>query len=53
MRYRLRTLLIALPVIAVVLAGYLVLQLEAIRVAKESAEFERARDAAARSENSN
>ena len=45
MRYRLRTLLIAAPVVAMVLGGYVVLQLEAIRVAKESAEAERANKA--------
>ena len=46
MRYRLRTLLIALPLIVVVAVGYVYAQLEAIRVARESAEFERANAAA-------
>jgi hypothetical protein len=42
MRFRLRTLLMVLPLLVAVLAGYVYLQLEAIRVARESAEFQRA-----------
>jgi len=45
MRYRLRTLLIVVPLLASVLAGYAVLQIKAIQVARESAELERAKAA--------
>jgi hypothetical protein len=46
MRYRLRTLLIVWPLYALVLAVYVLLQIEAIRVVRESNEFERAKRAA-------
>jgi hypothetical protein len=46
MRFRLRTLLILAPIVAVVLTAYVFLQIKAIQVTRESNEFERARDAA-------
>jgi hypothetical protein len=49
MRFRLRTLLIATPIVTVVLAGYVFLQIVAIQIAKESAELERAKAAAKQS----
>ena len=45
MRYRLRKLLIDLPLTVLVIVVYVVLQIEAIRVVRESNELERAKRA--------
>jgi hypothetical protein len=47
MSYRLRTLLIFLPIAVAVVGGCIYLQLEAIRVARNSAEFKRSKVEAA------